>query len=105
MIQRHMLGNPVKIGVGADRATIAASFLKKYGHVNPHSTSWFDRLCLHNTVSDHLTSEKIGAAILDDGMQVILHSCAICLLQSSVYVLPHQVYIPFTNITLMTYII
>ncbi|KAL5583616.1 hypothetical protein UlMin_016058 [Ulmus minor] len=57
MLQRHLLGRPVKIGVGADRAAIAASFFKKYGYLD------------HHKEQNHISSEKIGAAILDDGMQ------------------------------------
>ncbi|CAA7032410.1 unnamed protein product [Microthlaspi erraticum] len=47
MLERHVQGGPTKIGVGANRAATAASFLKKA----------------------RTSSEKLGSVILDDGMQ------------------------------------
>ncbi|GAV72906.1 LpxK domain-containing protein [Cephalotus follicularis] len=58
MLQRHLLGKPVNIGVGANRAATAACFFKKYGYI--------DR---GNAFLKRNSTEKIGAAILDDGMQ------------------------------------
>ncbi|ONI13333.1 hypothetical protein PRUPE_4G215900 [Prunus persica] len=71
MLHRHLLGRPVKIGVGAKRAAVAARFFERYGYVDPSSTSKrSDGLCIEPKVGGHLSSEKIGAVILDDGMQV-----------------------------------
>ncbi|KAM7498896.1 hypothetical protein LguiA_023310 [Lonicera macranthoides] len=69
MLQRHLEGTSAKIGVGANRAATATCFIGKYGCVNPHSIKFFDRLCSHQDAESHLDSEKIGVAILDDGMQ------------------------------------
>ncbi|XP_024160355.1 probable tetraacyldisaccharide 4'-kinase, mitochondrial isoform X1 [Rosa chinensis] len=65
MLHRHFLGRPVKIGVGAKRAAVAASFFERYGYVEPSSS----KLCHGQKVGSHLSSEKIGTVILDDGMQ------------------------------------
>ncbi|XP_015899675.2 probable tetraacyldisaccharide 4'-kinase, mitochondrial isoform X2 [Ziziphus jujuba] len=64
MLQRHLLGRPVKIAIGANRAAIASSFLKEYGYVDPHSNNTYSY-----RTQGHPDSERIGAAILDDGMQ------------------------------------
>ncbi|XP_050109245.1 probable tetraacyldisaccharide 4'-kinase, mitochondrial isoform X2 [Malus sylvestris] len=70
MLRRHLLGRPVKIGVGANRAAIAALFFEKYGYVDPYSTSnYADGLNLGQKVGNHPSSETIGAVVLDDGMQ------------------------------------
>ncbi|KAF3453448.1 hypothetical protein FNV43_RR03888 [Rhamnella rubrinervis] len=69
MLQRHLLGRPVKIAIGANRAAIASSFLRKYGYVDPRSSTCSYRVCVDQRVQSHLNLEKIGAAILDDGMQ------------------------------------
>ncbi|KAB2605989.1 tetraacyldisaccharide 4'-kinase [Pyrus ussuriensis x Pyrus communis] len=70
MLRRHLLGKPVKIGVGANRAAIAAHFFEKYGYVDPYSTSKYaDGLNLGQKVGNHPSSQKIGAVVLDDGMQ------------------------------------
>lgn len=75
MLGRHLLGGPAKIGVGANRAAVAAAYFEKYGYVDPRSSTSYQRLRL-NKVESHLNSEKVGAVILDDGMQVL--SCAFC---------------------------
>ncbi|KAK1430948.1 hypothetical protein QVD17_14087 [Tagetes erecta] len=65
MLQRHFNGTSVKIGVGANRAATAASFLNKHGFIYP-----FDIACFEESVQkSRVVSEKIGVAILDDGMQ------------------------------------
>ncbi|CAL2254697.1 unnamed protein product [Prunus armeniaca] len=70
MLHRHLLGRPVKIGVGAKRAAVAAQYFERYGYVDPSFTSKHsDGLCIEPRVGGHLSSEKIGAVILDDGMQ------------------------------------
>jgi len=67
MLERHLRGGPVKIGVGANRAATAALFLDKYGCVDSSSLrSFFD---LHERAQVWTISEKIGCIILDDGMQ------------------------------------
>ncbi|KAG2678099.1 hypothetical protein I3843_12G130000 [Carya illinoinensis] len=68
MLGRHLLGGPAKIGVGANRAAVAAAYFEKYGYVDPRSSTSYQRLRL-NKVESHLNSEKVGAVILDDGMQ------------------------------------
>lgn len=74
MLQRHLLKRPAKIGVGANRAATAASFFEKYGYIDPCSCKSSERTCTDQKVGSHLKSEKIGAVILDDGMQVIILS-------------------------------
>ncbi|KAL5735905.1 hypothetical protein ACOSQ2_030693 [Xanthoceras sorbifolium] len=69
MLQRHLLGRPVKIGVGANRAATAASFFEKYGYIDPHCRKFSERTCIDQEEGSHLKSEKIGVIILDDGMQ------------------------------------
>ncbi|XP_050215591.1 probable tetraacyldisaccharide 4'-kinase, mitochondrial [Mercurialis annua] len=67
MLARH-LGKSVKIGIGANRAAVAASFLKQYGHRDPHGDlfkgSWAD-----SKIGSTSDSEKIDLVVLDDGMQ------------------------------------
>ncbi|XP_044480914.1 probable tetraacyldisaccharide 4'-kinase, mitochondrial [Mangifera indica] len=69
MLQRHLLGRPVKIGVGANRAATAASFFEKYGYVDPRGCRFSQRINIEEKVGDHLKSEQIAVVILDDGMQ------------------------------------
>ncbi|TVU40120.1 hypothetical protein EJB05_13570, partial [Eragrostis curvula] len=59
MLQRRLSDTSAKIGVGANRASVASSMLQKYGYIH-HA----DIFSAHN-----LESGKIGVAILDDGMQ------------------------------------
>ncbi|GLU23711.1 hypothetical protein SLE2022_396980 [Rubroshorea leprosula] len=68
MLQRHLIGGPAKIGVGANRAATADGFFRKYGYVDYGCRS-SERKSVNETMRSHLGSEKIGAAILDDGMQ------------------------------------
>lgn len=71
MLERHLRGGPAKIGVGANRAATAACFFEKYGFVNPSSIrTFFDQSFLHERVEARTISEKLGAVVLDDGMQV-----------------------------------
>lgn len=70
MLERHLFGTPAKIGVGANRAAIAACCFERYGYIDPRS-SCDHKLCLDKNVESYLNSEKIGAVILDDGMQVL----------------------------------
>lgn len=71
MLERHLFGRPAKIGVGANRAAVAASYFERYGYVDPRSSTSNQKLCLEQKVESHLNLEKIGAVILDDGMQVL----------------------------------
>lgn len=66
MLQRHFNGTSVKIGVGANRAATAASFLHKHGFVYPLDIVSFKK----HIPERRIVSDKIGVAILDDGMQV-----------------------------------
>lgn len=70
MLERHLLERPAKIGVGANRAATAASFIEKYGYVDPRDCASSQKNCINPKVGSHLKSGKIGAVILDDGMQV-----------------------------------
>lgn len=67
MLKRHLLGEPAKIGVGANRAATAAAFFKQYGYVDPCN------YLVDQKFATQLDLAKIGAVILDDGMQV--HWC------------------------------
>ncbi|KAL9444503.1 hypothetical protein AB3S75_017652 [Citrus x aurantiifolia] len=69
MLERHLLERPAKIGVGANRAATAASFIEKYGYVDPRDCASSQKNCINPKVGSHLKSGKIGAVILDDGMQ------------------------------------
>ncbi|PSS06128.1 Tetraacyldisaccharide 4'-kinase precursor [Actinidia chinensis var. chinensis] len=69
MLQRHLLGTSAKVGVGANRAAIAAGFLERYGYMDPHIGSCFGRHCSDQKRGRNSELDKIGAAILDDGMQ------------------------------------
>ncbi|GFZ13582.1 tetraacyldisaccharide 4'-kinase family protein [Actinidia rufa] len=69
MLQRHLLGTSAKVGVGANRAAMAAGFLERYGYMDPHSGSCFGRHCSDQKRGRNSELDKIGAAILDDGMQ------------------------------------
>ncbi|MCD7452121.1 hypothetical protein HAX54_015038 [Datura stramonium] len=73
MLQRHLYGTPVKIGIGANRANTAACFLKRYGHISPckHGDTDLERLFSDNKQGNCSYSDQIGIAILDDGMQHI----------------------------------
>ncbi|XP_031474832.1 probable tetraacyldisaccharide 4'-kinase, mitochondrial isoform X2 [Nymphaea colorata] len=63
MLQRHLVGTHAKIGIGANRVATASSFLSRYGYVNKFSAP-----CRRQKDNiDH--GGKIGAVILDDGMQ------------------------------------
>ncbi|CAN6445759.1 unnamed protein product [Victoria cruziana] len=63
MLQRHLVGTHAKIGVGANRVATASSFLSRYGYIENLSA-----LCRKQ--KDNIDyGGKIGAVILDDGMQ------------------------------------
>ncbi|XP_058094865.1 probable tetraacyldisaccharide 4'-kinase, mitochondrial isoform X3 [Magnolia sinica] len=68
MLQRHLLSTSAKIGVGANRAGTAAWFLEKYGYIDQFSTC-FEKHCPGQKSSCSEVG-KIGAVILDDGMQI-----------------------------------
>ncbi|CAH9083578.1 unnamed protein product [Cuscuta europaea] len=65
MLERHLQGTPAKIGVGANRAAIASIYFQRYGCIDPKGS------LNHETLSSGNISygDKIGVAILDDGMQ------------------------------------
>lgn len=65
MLQRHFHGTSARIGVGANRAAIAVSFLKQYAYTDFRS----ERFCCEQIGASVLNSSTIGVAILDDGMQ------------------------------------
>lgn len=66
MLQRHFHATSARIGVGANRAAIASSFLKQYGCFDFRSV---DRLSSQQIGGSFLDSTALGVAILDDGMQ------------------------------------
>lgn len=66
----HLLGTSAKIGVGANRAATATSFLERYGYMDPCIGSCFKGQRSNQKMGSNSESDKIGAAILDDGMQV-----------------------------------
>ncbi|TYI96665.1 hypothetical protein E1A91_D01G089300v1 [Gossypium mustelinum] len=69
MLKRHLLGGPVKVGVGANRVATANLFFEKYGYVDYRGSKFFERTYLDPKMGSHVCSQKIGAAVLDDGMQ------------------------------------
>ncbi|OMP04396.1 Tetraacyldisaccharide 4'-kinase [Corchorus olitorius] len=69
MLQRHLLGGPVKVGVGANRAAIANIFFVNYGYLDCRGSKLSERTNLDQKVESQISSEKIGAVIMDDGMQ------------------------------------
>ncbi|KAM7251576.1 hypothetical protein ACFE04_023459 [Oxalis oulophora] len=70
MLQRHLIGRNVKIGVGANRTAVAASFFEKYGKCDALPIdACSERESLDHKVGDYIDTEKIGVTILDDGMQ------------------------------------
>ncbi|KAK0602457.1 hypothetical protein LWI29_033578 [Acer saccharum] len=69
MLQRHLLGRPVKIGVGANRAATAASFFEKFGYTDPRCRKFSESTCIGRNLGSHMKSDEIGVIVLDDGMQ------------------------------------
>lgn len=69
MLRRHLAGSPIKVGIGANRRTTAAWYFNKYGYVGFQSSTLAEKHCLEQ-VGNLPKSEKVGAVILDDGMQV-----------------------------------
>ncbi|KAG8365092.1 hypothetical protein BUALT_Bualt18G0068200 [Buddleja alternifolia] len=67
MLERQLQGTSARIGVGANRAAIAASFLERYGYITFHGSS--EKLSSDEKAQNASISDRIGAAILDDGMQ------------------------------------
>lgn len=70
MLERHLQDTPVKIGVGANRAAIAASYFQRHGYMNPKDSVCPEGLSSDNNTCTNSHVDQIGAAILDDGMQV-----------------------------------
>ncbi|XP_078149426.1 tetraacyldisaccharide 4'-kinase family protein [Carex rostrata] len=63
MLERHLFGTSAKIGLGKNRAEVAASIIKKFGHANLPS------LLVGEKSEMNSKNEKVGVVILDDGMQ------------------------------------
>lgn len=70
MLQRHLLEKSVRIGVGANRAATAVSFIEKYGCFDPRTTVCCKSGSPDRSFISHSQTEGIGAIIMDDGMQV-----------------------------------
>jgi len=70
MLQRHLLGTPTKFGVGANRAAVASSLIQKYGYIDIRNSSLYEKQNHDQKAQNSLDSEKIGAVVLDDAMQV-----------------------------------
>ncbi|RWR72924.1 putative tetraacyldisaccharide 4'-kinase, mitochondrial isoform X1 [Cinnamomum micranthum f. kanehirae] len=45
MLQRHFVRTSAKVGVGANRSAVAASFLERDGCINNFNSSYFKKLC------------------------------------------------------------
>lgn len=71
MLQRHLVRTSAKVGVGANRSAVAASFLERYGCINNFNSSYFKKLGPDQKLGGSSITNKIGAIILDDGMQVL----------------------------------
>ncbi|OVA07816.1 Tetraacyldisaccharide 4'-kinase [Macleaya cordata] len=69
MLQRHLLNTSTKVGMGVDRAATAARFFERYGYLDPCGSMYFERLFPDRNVNLGSNGDKIGAVILDDGMQ------------------------------------
>lgn len=69
MLQRHLFGTSVKIGVGANRAATASVFLEKYGYIDFCSSKASGNPYSNNKAVSDTLHDEIGAVILDDGMQ------------------------------------
>ncbi|CAA0813977.1 Probable tetraacyldisaccharide 4-kinase-mitochondrial [Striga hermonthica] len=67
MLQRQLKGTSSKVGVGANRVAIATKFLEQYGYMNFHGT--YDKLFSGEKMEVQSNSDRVGVAILDDGMQ------------------------------------
>lgn len=61
MLHRHLFRTSAKIGVGRNRAQLAASIIHKFGYIDPVPI-----LSAHTSAVD----SQVGIVILDDGMQV-----------------------------------
>ncbi|XP_062190786.1 probable tetraacyldisaccharide 4'-kinase, mitochondrial [Phragmites australis] len=66
MLRRRLSDTSAKIGIGANRAAVASSMLKKYGYIHHSYTFCTEK---NHSSTCNLESGKIGVAILDDGMQ------------------------------------
>ncbi|KAL3851199.1 hypothetical protein ACJIZ3_013081 [Penstemon smallii] len=69
MLQRQLQGTSAKIGVGSNRAAIAAGFLEQYGYVNYHGNLSSEEQFSEESIESLSYTSRIGVAILDDGMQ------------------------------------
>ncbi|KAL1562956.1 tetraacyldisaccharide 4'-kinase [Salvia divinorum] len=67
MLKRQLQGTCAKIGVGANRVATALRFLDQYGFTSSHAS--FEQLFCENKTEVQSSNNKIGIAILDDGMQ------------------------------------
>ena len=72
MLKRQLQGTCAKIGVGANRVATAVRFLDQYGFTS--SRAGFEQLFCGNKIEVQSSNNKIGVAILDDGMQVVMLS-------------------------------
>ncbi|PUZ67730.1 hypothetical protein GQ55_3G458600 [Panicum hallii var. hallii] len=66
MLRRRLSDTSAKIGVGANRAAVASSMLRKYGYIHHSKTFCAEK---KPSSTSKLESGIIGVAILDDGMQ------------------------------------
>ncbi|XP_072957221.1 probable tetraacyldisaccharide 4'-kinase, mitochondrial [Typha angustifolia] len=69
MLQRHLLQTSARIGIGANRTATAASIFDKYGYTDPRGILKADRILPESKFVFRHQNEKVGVAILDDGMQ------------------------------------
>uniref|UniRef100_A0A7N0TXY4 tetraacyldisaccharide 4'-kinase n=1 Tax=Kalanchoe fedtschenkoi TaxID=63787 RepID=A0A7N0TXY4_KALFE len=69
MLRRHLGGTSAKIGVGANRAVTANAFIKKFGFMDLDKRARFACLGAEQKQLHNFDSDRIGVAVLDDGMQ------------------------------------
>lgn len=69
MLRRHLEQTSAKIGVGANRSAVARSILDRYGHMDPLNLLRFEEKISSDKSAPGPENEKVGAVILDDGMQ------------------------------------
>lgn len=71
MLERHLSLTSARIGVGANRRATAASVFRKYGYIELLDTSLLEKSKTSDSLFLKSEKQRIGFAILDDGMQVL----------------------------------
>jgi tetraacyldisaccharide 4'-kinase len=68
MLRRRLSDTSAKIGVGANRTAVASSMLQEYGFIHHFQNTFAEKKL--SSVCKLESGNRIGVAILDDGMQV-----------------------------------